>query len=162
MCPKTRGVAKEGFVVKDGSRCVGQAHSRHQRDKADEAAPEGAVAALDFLESHRITSSLMANLVLTSCLVSLESSEPAKNCTNARAKTAGTMESLEQLFTGLTRWRGLGRRASPVSSLFLAECRGSAAALSEKTRFLEGLQPSKPPRNGRPHNSCYLVQLFYT
>jgi hypothetical protein len=55
MRPSTHGVATELFVIKGDPRCVGQAHPRHQGEKADEELGDGTIAALDLMKSHRLS-----------------------------------------------------------------------------------------------------------
>src|SRR4051812_14584702 len=51
-----------------------------------------------------------------------------------------------------------GRQAAP-KDLLVSPVQGDFVALhGRKERFLEGLQPSKPPRSRRPRNSCIFTE----
>src|SRR5262249_20666301 len=115
------------------------------------------------------------------------STSSRRGCLSACARCSGwrwprATEHVEPLIqahsSGRCRWLSLGATiyyhdlrgggvwgGSPPQYLLYFSLSAAAgyplgvAALSEKTRFLEGRVPSgcpsKPPRNGRPRNSCY-------
>jgi len=71
----------------------------------------------------------------------------------ARLHRASKPHSTTSQITGLTRWGFGGGFAAPENSSFWPASATFVADAGQKRKILEGLRPSKPPRNGRSRNS---------